>query len=425
MTRTPRPFGFWTATALVAGNMIGAGIYTLPSALAKFGPLSLVGFVIAALGAMCLASVYAQLTLAHPLSGGPYAHGEMAFGKFTGFMVAWGYWIMNWTGSAATAVGTVGYLSTFIPEINTDRWLAFQFGLAIVWFFTGINCLGLRSGGIVQVVLTALKLIPLVVFPLFAFKGVHVANLTSGPMDWSVINTSALLAMWSFIGLEAATVPTQSIQNPGKTVGRATIVGTAVTACLYLLTIITLYGLVPIQQLAQSNASFVDAASALFDHNMAPLMAICIMISGMGGLNGWILVHGQVPEAMAKDKIFPAIFAKVTKNGAPVAGLIIGTCLMSVVMLVNVNDSLIDQFTMIIEAGGALTLFAYFISSLSAFKLLKNKRKLGPVFWVMCTLATGFSIWAIFGAGWKILGYCGLAYLSGLPVYFWISRRCA
>lgn len=422
MTKNSKPIGFWTATSLVVGNMIGTGIYTLPASLALFGPWSLVGFVIAALGALSLAKVYAELTLAHPLSGGPYAHGEMAFGKTVGFFVAWGYWIMNWTGSAATAVGIVGYISTFVPEINSNRLLAFFIGLAIVWFFTGINCLGLKMTGRVQLFLTTLKLLPLLIFPVIAFSSIDPSHfaLTSDTFSLSAINTSALLAMWSFVGLESATVPTDSISNPTKTVSRATLFGTTLTALLYLATTITLYGLLPIHTLATSSAPFAMAASTLSAAHLAPLIALCIVISGMGGLNGWILVHGQVPEAMAKDNIFPQIFAKTTASGAPIAGLLIGTLLMTSVMFLGYEEALIDQFVQIITMGGVLVLFAYFISSLAAFKLIKKR---STSLSIVCLIGAIYSLWAIYGAGLPALKGCLIAYLTGIPIYLWLHYK--
>ncbi|MEI8295631.1 MAG: amino acid permease [Alphaproteobacteria bacterium] len=428
---TGRPFGFWTAVSLVIGNMVGTGIYPLPAALAIYGSLSLIGFALAAVGAMCLAYIFAHLTIHNPKSGGPYTHGQAVFGDLIGFLVAWGYWIMNWTGSAATAIGIVGYLSIFVPELVHNRLLAFEYGMAIVWSVTIINCLGLRFGGAVQVVFTAVKLIPLIVIPIVALFWFNSDNfflsvgsaMDQGHTTFSAINASATIAMWSFIGLEAATVPAERIANPERTIARATIFGTALVAIVYLITNVALFGAVPIHTLATSSAPFVDVAKVVFGEHVAPLIALCIIISGLGGINGWILLHGQIPQVMAKDGLFPRQFLKTSADGTPVLGLVVGSILITLLMIASYQDSLLQQFVLIITVGGVMTLFAYLVSSFAALFLLKGKKTLTPVFKIVCIAAIAYSLWAIAGAGTKVLMFCVVGYCVGVPLYIYVRRR--
>lgn len=426
---TEKPFGFWTAVSLVIGNMIGTGIYFLPAALATYGSLSLIGFALSACGALCLAYVFAVLTIHNPKSGGPYTHGQAVFGNLIGFLVAWGYWIMNWTGSAATAIGIVSYCSAFVPELVHNRLLAFEYGLVIVWGVTFINCLGLRFGGIIQVILTAIKLIPLIIVPLAALFWFHPDNFflsvgsatDQGHTTFSAINAAAALALWSFIGLEAATVPADQIHNPKKTIARATIFGTALVALIYFITNVALFGAIPIHTLATSAAPFVDVAKLIFGDTIAPLIALCVILSGLGGINGWILLHGQIPQVMAKDGLFPRQFTRVTADGTPVLGLIVGSVLITLLMAASYQDSLLEQFVLIITVGSVMTLFAYLISSLAALFLLKEAKTLG--FWVVCLLAIVYSLWAIGGAGSKVLLFCAFGYGIGIPVYLYVRYQ--
>lgn len=423
---TPRPFGFWTAVSLVVGNMVGTGIYVLPAALAQYGSISLLGYALTALGAICLAYVFANLILHNPRSGGPYTYGQEVFGKLTGFLVAWGYWTMNWTGSAATAVAVVSYLSTFIPALAVNRLLSLVYACFIVWGVTIVNCLGLRIGGRVQVVLTFLKLLPLLVIPcvsLFWFQPENFAlsgSIAGG--NWTVllaaISGSAAFSVWSFVGLESATVPTDKISNPRQTVVLATLCGTTAAALLYFMTLVGLFGLLPVEQLANSGTPFVDATRTVTGFAMSPLIAICIIVSGLGGLNGWILLHGQVPEAMAKDGLFPCCFAKTSPQGVPRVGLIVGSILITILLTVNYKDSLLDQFILIVTVASVMTLFAYLVSSLAALVLIRRK----PLFSMVCVIASCYSLWAIWGVGLKILILTAVAYIIGIPIHAYTQK---
>ncbi len=117
MTQPGREIGFWTAVALVVGNMIGSGVFLLPASLAPYGGLSLAGWGVSAGGSVLLALVFARLARANPVAGGPYAYTRRAFGDLAGFLVGWGYWISTWCTNAALAVAFVGYLDPFLPSL--------------------------------------------------------------------------------------------------------------------------------------------------------------------------------------------------------------------------------------------------------------------------------------------------------------------
>ena len=132
------------ATALVIGNMVGSGVFGLPSSLASTGPISLLAWVFTGAGAILLALVFANLGRAYPQTGGPYAYARRAFGDFAGFWTAWGYWIAAWAGNAAIATIFVGYASVFWPSLGTNNALAFALGLSVIWVLTLVNIAGVR-----------------------------------------------------------------------------------------------------------------------------------------------------------------------------------------------------------------------------------------------------------------------------------------
>src|SRR5262245_4533261 len=143
--------------------MIGSGVFLLPASLAAYGGLSLLGWLVSATGSLLLAVVFARLARLDPASGGPYAYTRRAFGDLLGFLVAWGYWISVWSANAALAVAFVGYLDPSIPSIVRAPAAAALLAIGTLWFLTAVNISGIRAAGRLQVVTTALKIIPLVV----------------------------------------------------------------------------------------------------------------------------------------------------------------------------------------------------------------------------------------------------------------------
>ncbi len=151
------------ATALVVGNMIGSGVFLLPASLGAYGPISLVAFALTGLGAVFLAIVFARLGRAYPQTGGPYVYSRRAFGDFVGFQQAWGYWIAAWAGNAAIAVAFVSYLGEYWPTVRSDNVVAALVALSAIWVLTAVNAFGVRQAGMVQLVTTIVKFVPLAI----------------------------------------------------------------------------------------------------------------------------------------------------------------------------------------------------------------------------------------------------------------------
>jgi hypothetical protein len=144
--RLKRSMGLWMATALVIGNMVGSGIFTLPAALSgEAGPASILALAFTGIGAVLLALVFANLGRAYPKTGGPYHYARRAFGDFVGFQTAWAYWIAAWVGNAAIAVAFAGYLGVFWGNVNGKNWFAAVVAVAAVWVFTLVNIAGARE----------------------------------------------------------------------------------------------------------------------------------------------------------------------------------------------------------------------------------------------------------------------------------------
>ena len=284
------------AVSLVMGNMIGSGVFLLPASLAGFGGMSLLGWLVSATGAVCLALVFARLARFDPAAGGPYAFTRRAFGDFAGFLVGWGYWIAVWTSCAALAVACVGYLDPFFPALVRNPITAAMMAAGALWVLTAVNVWGVRAAGRVQVVTTALKVVPLALVGiggLFVFDASHFTITQATPRAFGGgLSAVATLTLWAFLGLESATVPSGSIDNPDRTIPRATIVGTLLAALIYIVSTVGVMSVIEPSQLANSTAPFADAARVLLGDRAAALVAIGAAISCFGALNGWILIVG-------------------------------------------------------------------------------------------------------------------------------------
>jgi basic amino acid/polyamine antiporter, APA family len=420
--------GFWMAVALVMGNMIGSGVFLLPASLAPFGGVSLIGWVVSAGGSVLLALVFARLSRFNPAAGGPYAYTRQAFGDLAGFLVAWGYWISVWCATAALAVAGVGYLDPFIPLLVRSPPAAALMAIGALWIFTAINIWGVRTAAQVQLGTTALKVIPLVVVGVAGVLTLEPAHFaiaeTSSRTIAGQVSHAAALTLWAFLGLECATIAAANIRHPDRTVPRATLVGTILTAAIYLVATVGVMGVVDPASLGRSTAPFADAARALGGDGAGRIIALGAAISCFGALNGWVLIAGQLPLAVAADGLFPRVFGRLSSRGTPALSMVIAGLLATALISMNYARGLVDLFTFIILLATLSTLVPYTFCSLAGFVLHRRAHGLpwstGAA--VIAGLAFIYSIWAIGGAGAETVYWGFLLLLAGLPVYVWVAR---
>jgi APA family basic amino acid/polyamine antiporter len=441
-TRRPklkRSMGLWMATALVVGNMVGSGIFTLPAALSgEAGPASIVALALTGLGAMLLALVFANLGRAHPRTGGPYYFARKAFGDFVGFQTAWAYWIAAWVGNAAIAVAFAGYLGVFWGDVKTNNWLAALVAVGAIWLFTLINIAGARETGVAQVVTTVLKFVPLAIIGIVGLFYIEGGNFTpfapaGDGFDWHM-NAAAALALWAFIGLESATVPAEEVKNPEKTIPRATILGTVLTTVLYIVALVAIVGVLSQAALASSSAPFADAANAMWAGTFLGLswgkwIALVAIAATLGALNGWIMLTARVSLAAADDGLFPRPFSRVHgKRATPVFGLVVSSLLVSGLVLYNWNVDFGERFTDIVLLATWMTLISYAYAAAAEVVLFYRERELFS--WVKLTrdtviagLAFAYSVWAIWGSGEEWLAKGFMLLLFGIPVFVFMKWR--
>lgn len=279
MKETPaekNKLGLWTSTSLIVGNMIGAGIFLAPAALASFGSVSILGWVISAIGCFFLVKVFGNLSKLFPnITGGPYAYTRRGFGDYMGFSIAWGYFLAVSCANAAITIGFVSALSTFIPVLSTNTLSAIGTGLATIWLLTWVNNRGIRTSGTVQLVTTILKLIPLL---LVAFGGLFFIKAenfpafnNSGTSLFAALSSTVTFTMFAYVGIESATIPAEKVQNPQQTIPRATLIGLLIVTVVYVLGTVSVMGIIPSAQFAKDSYS-LRGCSCYYVGRKCPLL---------------------------------------------------------------------------------------------------------------------------------------------------------
>jgi APA family basic amino acid/polyamine antiporter len=422
--------------ALIVGSIIGVGIFNLPTSLAGYGPITLASMGLTTVGALTLALLFASLSRRLPADGGPYAYARVAFGNRLGFANAWSYWITAWAGNAAIAVGWVLYVEHFINK-GQVKWFSVLLVLVGLWIPAVINLSGVQNMGSVQVVTTIVKFVAVAFMAIVGLFYIKSANFT----PWNVSTESAIsaigggmaIALFSYLGVETAAVAAAKVRHPHRNIPRATILGTIATAVVYMLSLTAVFGIVPTAKLANATAPFSDAVNTMFGGTWAGnVMAIAVIISGFGALNGWTMICAEMPLAAANDGLFPERFKHMSKKGVPAYGIIASTVLASVAIVINyLGSSGATVFTTLVLMTGITAAIPYGFSALAQLKWrwIDHKTLDTPRFardMIVAVIALVFSVLFIiysrntghsFWVYWAPYFLAAAALLLGIPVY--------
>lgn len=414
---THKPLGFWACWSLTVGSMIGSGIFLLPTTLAPYGLLSLGGWIIAGLGTLTLGLIFGRLATRTRRTGGPYVYAQESFGEFIGFSMAWNYWISFWMGVPVVAIAFVGYVGVFVPVLNTSPVAQALTALGLIWIFTLINVRGLKEMSAVQIAMTFLKIVPLLaIIGLAAAVGTPTNLPEFNPSNAPILPTLAavtIIALWPFTGFEIVTLPAGAIDNPERTIPRALVSGMITVTIIYLAAALAVMLLVPASMLMQSTAPFADAARA-FGPWGAPFIAAGAIIATAGTINGLIFTTGQMPMAVAIDKLAPTWLAATNKGGSPHLALILSSVLASILLLLNYSRGMMDAFAFLLKMSTSLGLIYYFVCSLAELK--HDVRS--PSGWTgVAVIGMAYSVFAAFGSGLEVLGWGLLLTVLAAPAY--------
>jgi APA family basic amino acid/polyamine antiporter len=357
------------------GSIIGVGIFSLPYAIASYGPISLVALGAATVGAVALAFMFSVLSRRVPASGGPYAYARAAFGNGFGFSQAWLYWITAWAGNAAIAVGWVFYVEQFVNKGGAKAG-SIAIALTGLWIPALVNLSGVRNAGWFQLWTTVLKFIPLALMAtvglLFIKSGNFTPWNTSGSSSMSAIGDAMAICLFAYLGVETAAVAAGKVRNAERNVGRATVYGTLGSAVVYLLSLVAVFGILPASALAldKNQASYSAAANEIAGGTwLGYVVAAAVVVSGIGALNGWTLIVAEMPLAAAKDGLFPRTFGNLSSRQVPAFGIVVSTFLASIAVLISyfgTDGSTV--FTTLVLMTGITAAIPYAASALAQLK---------------------------------------------------------
>jgi APA family basic amino acid/polyamine antiporter len=431
-----RALGLTSATGLVIGSIIGTGVFTMPAVLAGAGTSSLLVLAVIAVGAMLLAVLFGQLTRRVPNSdGGLYAYARHEFGDFAGYLTGWCYWVQAWAGNAAIVASWVFYVEALFGINRPSAMTSWGIALLGLWIPAAVNLAGVRQMAWFQNATVALKFLPLLFVAVVGWFFVSAGNFgafnASGGSLYSAIGIAAGVALFSFIGVEVAAITAKRVKDPRKNVGRASLLGTAASAILYLAASAAVMGLVAQHSLVNNGAPFVDAFQTIFSHGAwaGKLVAALAVISGIGALNGWTLVTTEVSRAAANDGLFPKAFAWTDRKDSAWFGIVVAALLPSLLMLWRYTSSSgLTVFTELVDLTVVTVAIPYLFSACAQLTYLVSRRRRVQG-WLLArdltiaAAATLFSLWVTFAAGYSAVYQAMVVVLAGVILYAFLNAR--
>jgi len=431
--------GLWLLVFVALGSMIGSGIFNSPRDLiAVANPQgAMITWVIGGFGALMLALVFVYLAARKPeLKSGVYAYARDGFGDYMGFNSAWGYWSVGW-------LGNVSYLALFFKTLNDllgEKALsplpAFLIGSAILWSFHAILMAGIREGAILNFIVTAAKLIPILLIILLGISLVRsdlflteewqqrLASTGSSTTPLLQVKEAMAVVLWCFVGIEAASVLSGRAKSQ-RTVRLTIILSLLIVLAIYMLVTFIAMSSVPAGELASSETplalvlerTMVGAAGGL-------VIRLGIMISVLGASISWILLSVETLYAAARDGVLPRVFQKTNRKGTPVNALLMTQCFTQLFLLSILSPQLNETYLAAITIATTLVLIPYLLSSLYAVKTaLTLRRQESPHHMVIALLGTLYSLYVIYAVGIRYLILSVLFYGIGSLLFLRAKRE--
>jgi APA family basic amino acid/polyamine antiporter len=412
-----RPFGFWTATALVVGGMIASGIFMIPATLAPFGWTGVAAWVISIAGVLSIAFALARLAQTMPDATGAIAMTGAVLGELPGVLVGWSYWVSVWAANAAIAIAAASYLEALLPGLQGTLLNGATLAVAIIWALTLLNLRGARLAGRFQVVTTLLKLLPLIAVIAIAagiWLGGEQAPLPVSGLAVPGLAAAVALTLFPLVGFESAGIAAERVRDPARTIMRATMAGALITGLLYVVVCSAIVLILPADELAASQAPFQLFVERFWGYGAALAVTVFAAIAAIGALNGWVLIQGEVPLGMARAGLLPAWFGRTSAHDVPVRVLIAASVLASLLVLFNASKSLAGVFAFAALLTTCASLWLYLAICVAALV----RRVAVPA----AAVGLGFALFAFWGAGTQASGLSLLLMLTALPVY-WLRPR--
>jgi putrescine:ornithine antiporter len=431
MAEPVKKMNVFQLTVLTAVNMMGSGIIMLPTNMAKVGAISLLSWIITAVGSMAIAYGFAQAGVLTSRSGGMAAYAEEAHGKSGFFMTFYLYFFSLAIGNVAIAISAVGYLSTFVPWLSSTP-IATTIGvIGLIWLTTVANFGGPSVTGRIGAITVWGVIIPVAGLSLIGWFWFSKDTFSAAwnPQGLSLgegMGSSISLTLWAFLGMESAAQNSDAVENPKRDVPLACMLGTLGAAVIYVLSTAVIQGIVPNAELAASNGPFGLAYAKMFSPTVGSIIMALAVMACLGSLLGWQFTIAMTGKSAADDRMFPALFTKLNGLGAPVAGMIVMGVVQTAMALSTMSPTLSETFGVLVNLAVVSNVVPYIIS-LSALIVMMQKAKTPQAAYrrnaAVVTVGLLYSVYAIYASGASaVLG--GMIVMGiGYVIYGFISPR--
>lgn len=430
MSAKSNKIGVVQLTILTMVNMMGSGIIMLPTKLAEIGTISIVSWLVTAVGSTALAYAFAQCGMFSRKSGGMGGYAEYSFGKAGNFMANYTYGVSLVIANTAIAISAVGYGSEFLgvtlSPLSIALWTIFTLWLATILNFGGARITGNISSFTIWGVI-----IPVVGISIIGWKWfdgsmyVNSWNPHNVP-TFDAIGVSISMTLWAFLGLESACANSDAVENPEKNVPIAVLGGTLGAAVIYIVSTNVIAGIVPNLELANSTAPFGLAFAHMFNETVGKVIMGLMVMSCFGSLLGWQFTIAQVFKSSAEEGYFPAFFKKVTSKGAPIVGMVTITSLQTLLSLMTISPSLNKQFNVLVDLAVVTNVIPYLLSMAALAVLLKTENVPRPKYKktvLVAFIGSVYSIYALYAAGEQAMLYGSIVTFIGWTLYGFVSYK--
>ncbi|WP_064608162.1 basic amino acid/polyamine antiporter [Photobacterium sp. J15] len=437
--------GLGSLTALVLSTMLGAGIFSLPQNMAAgAGPGAvIIGWLITGVGMLALVRIFYSLSVNQPhINGGVIAYAKAGFGDFWGFNSAWGFWLNTILANTSYAVVVFSALSFFTdtPD-NTifgagNTWQSVLGASILIWMMHFLVTRGVKEAAIVNMVVTIAKLIPLLTFIGYT---VIAANFDKFSLDIWAQNNTALgglgeqvrytmsITLWVFIGIEGAVMLSRRAKSR-KAIGQATVIALLAALSLYVIVTLFSYGVMTQEELAElQNPSM----ARILEHIVGPWGALLINLglitSVCGALLSWTVITAEAPLVAAESGLFPRVFGKENRHGAPIVALTASTLAVQSFLIMTMFSQ--STYLSLVNIATSSVLIPYGLSAAYGLKVAikndsygdnSNARRLDLIGGM---IATVYGSWLVYAAGLHYLLLVALLYFPGLLVMMWARKE--
>ena len=394
-------------TFMVAVNMMGSGIIMLPANMAQVGAISLLSWLVTAVGSMAIAYGFAQAGIFNQRTGGMAAYAEEAYGKPGYFQVFLLYFLSLAIGNVAIAISAVGYLAAFFPVLSSTPIMTCMGVIGLLWLTTVANFGGPGVTGKIGSVTVWGVILPvgaLSIIGWFWFSSDTFAAAWN-PKGLSLgegMGSSISLTLWAFLGMESAAQNSDAVENPKKNVPLACMFGTLGAAAIYILSTTVIQGIVPNAELAESTGPFGLVYEKMFSPFVGTVVMGLAVLACLGSLLGWQFTIAQTGKSAAEERMFPVLFAKVNSAGAPISGMLVLGVVQTLLALSTISPTLSEQFSALVNLAVVTNVIPYIVALSALFVMMKNAHVGAAIYKrnvVVGVLAMGYSVFAIYASG--------------------------